>query len=99
MFVSPLLFESAQEFHKSRIQCIGRARRYGQSKMVHVYDFLALHTIDVDITEDRQCKHLRQEIPETGEEVWKLKSEEDLSDGKEVKNWRSGWESKHFLEG
>jgi hypothetical protein len=29
-------------------QAIGRARRYGQTKPVHIYHFLALKTIDVD---------------------------------------------------
>lgn len=98
MFISPLLSETAQEFHKSRTQCIGRARRYGQTKKVHIYDFLALDTLDVDITEDRQCKHLVQELPQSGEEGWKLISEEDMTDGEKVKSWRSGWERKDFSE-
>lgn len=98
IFLSPFLSETAHEFHKSRIQCIGRARRYGQTKKVHVYDFLALNTIDVDITEDQQCKHLVQESLEDGEEVWKLKSEQDMTDDEKMKTWRSGWERKKFSE-
>lgn len=35
-------------------QAIGRARRYGQEKRVHIYRFVALRTIDVDIMEQRE---------------------------------------------
>lgn len=34
-------------------QAIGRARRYGQTKPVHVYHFLSLKTIDVDVFQAR----------------------------------------------
>jgi hypothetical protein len=34
-------------------QAEGRARRYGQLKHVHVYRFLALKTIDVDVMQAR----------------------------------------------
>jgi hypothetical protein len=33
------------------LQAQGRARRYGQQKPVHVYNFLTLRTIDVDIVQ------------------------------------------------
>lgn len=38
-------------------QAIGRAWRYGQQKHVHIYHFLALKTIEVNIFEHRrqQC--------------------------------------------
>lgn len=98
MFVSPLLCESAHEFHESRTQCIGRARRYGQTKTVHVYDFLALNTVDVDITEDQQCKRLVQESPGNGEEAWRLKSEEEMTCDEKTKIWGSGWERKIFFD-
>ncbi|KAF2495114.1 hypothetical protein BU16DRAFT_561418 [Lophium mytilinum] len=49
IFLSPLL-EVSQHDHESKMeQAIGRARRYGQKKTVHVYHFVALNTIDVDI--------------------------------------------------
>ena len=35
-------------------QCIGRAKRYGQQKTVHVYRFVALRTADVDILQERE---------------------------------------------
>lgn len=39
-------------------QCIGRALRYGQTKAVHIYRFLALHTYDVDVIQNRERKTL-----------------------------------------
>jgi hypothetical protein len=35
-------------------QAIGRARRYGQDKHVHIYEFVTSKTIDVDILEKRK---------------------------------------------
>lgn len=98
MFVSPLLAESMHEFQESRIQCIGRARRYGQTKKVYVYDFLALNTIDVDITEEQRCKRLVQGPTFNGEEVWTLMSEEEMTDYQKAKEWGSGWRKKNFFE-
>lgn len=37
-------------------QAIGRARRYGQEKTVHVHHFLVKKTVDVDIMEFRTSK-------------------------------------------
>ena len=34
-------------------QAIGRARRNGQTKLVHVYHFLTVETIDIDYFESR----------------------------------------------
>jgi len=39
-------------------QAIGRVRRYGQTKTVHIYRFLSLKTIDVDIIQGRTQKKL-----------------------------------------
>ena len=35
-------------------QAEGRARRRGQVKHVHIYQFVSLNTIDVDVVEDRE---------------------------------------------
>ena len=35
-------------------QSIGRAKRYGQQKTVHIYRFVALRTADVDILQERE---------------------------------------------
>lgn len=46
--------ENAQENYDSAMtQAIGRARRWGQAKEVHVYHFLTVNTIDVDYHEAR----------------------------------------------
>jgi hypothetical protein len=39
-------------------QAIGRSRRYGQQKHVHVYHFLALKTIEVNIFEQRRRQYV-----------------------------------------
>ena len=45
-------------------QCIGRAKRYGQRKTVHIYRFVALRTIDVDILQEREQKTLVKTLVE-----------------------------------
>ncbi|KAB2572419.1 DNA repair protein RAD5 [Lasiodiplodia theobromae] len=54
IFLSPLLTSTSQKYHAAMIQSIGRARRYGQQRPIHVYRFIAPHTIDVDILEQRE---------------------------------------------
>ena len=54
IFLSPLLRDSQYEYSATMAQAIGRARRHGQQKMIHIYRILALHTIDVDILEHRE---------------------------------------------
>jgi len=54
IFVSPFLASTQYKYCASKTQAVGRARRYGQKKMVHVYQFLALKTMDVNLFEDRE---------------------------------------------
>src|SRR5450432_3004227 len=58
IFLSPYLTESQQRYGHAMTQAIGRARRYGQTKHVHIYHFLSLKTIDVDIMQIRTNKIL-----------------------------------------
>ncbi len=51
IFLSPYLTDREQTYRAGMTQAIGRARRYGQTKVVHTYHFLALKTIDVDVFE------------------------------------------------
>ncbi|KAF2102036.1 hypothetical protein NA57DRAFT_7963, partial [Rhizodiscina lignyota] len=53
LFVTPFLAESSEEYHACMEQAIGRAVRPGQTKPVHIYRFVTLNTIDVDILEKR----------------------------------------------
>lgn len=54
IFLSPLLSESQQAYDAIMAQAIGRVRRHKQNKDIHVYRIVALHTIDVDILEQRE---------------------------------------------
>lgn len=67
-------------------QCIGRARRYGQQNTVHVYRFVALRTVDVDILQEREEKTLvKKKSVQEGEEKTTV-VEKNLEKGK-----AAGW--------
>lgn len=54
IFLSPLLRDSQYGYDSTMAQAIGRVRRHGQQKEIHVYRLVALDTIDVDILEHRE---------------------------------------------
>ncbi|KAL4917150.1 hypothetical protein BDW62DRAFT_218256 [Aspergillus aurantiobrunneus] len=58
IFLSPLFAQTQYDYDSSMIQAIGRCRRYGQTKHVHVYHLLAKMTIDVNIFQERRGKVL-----------------------------------------
>lgn len=87
IFVSPLLANSRHHFAQSYIQCIGRARRNGQKKMVHVHRFVALGTVDVDCYEHRLESRLVQDEQDGR---WRFVPENELTDGQlEIRNGTS----------
>lgn len=43
-------------------QAMGRARRYGQTKPVHIYQFLSLKTVDVDTLQLHSGKILTENV-------------------------------------
>jgi SNF2 family DNA or RNA helicase len=49
IFISPLLTNTQENYDACMTQAIGRVRRYGQQKKVHIYHFLSKDTIDVDL--------------------------------------------------
>ncbi|KAG0123556.1 hypothetical protein HOY82DRAFT_495139 [Tuber indicum] len=53
IFLSPLLTTTDYEYRSCETQAIGRVRRYGQTKKVHVWRFLTENSIDVEIFQDR----------------------------------------------
>lgn len=53
-FVHPLLADSQQQYDAYETQAIGRIRRYGQTKTVHVWRYLAHDTIDMEIYKQRR---------------------------------------------
>ncbi|KAK3063052.1 hypothetical protein LTS18_002845, partial [Coniosporium uncinatum] len=54
VFVSPLLAESQYKYESAMVQAIGRCRRYGQEKVVRVYRFVGVKTVDVNVLEQRE---------------------------------------------
>lgn len=53
-----MLCETQYDYDSSMCQAIGRARRYGQSKHVHIYHFLAKKTMDVSVFQERRSRVL-----------------------------------------
>ena len=75
IFVAPYYTtgtDAQYTYEAARTQAIGRARRYGQTKTVMVYDFLASRTIDVDIFEQRSSKIVKLAENPRGELVHQL---------------------------
>ena len=62
IFLSPLLRDSQYGYDSTMAQAVGRVRRHGQKRPIHVYRICALHTIDVDILEHRE--HRRDALTE-----------------------------------
>ena len=60
IFVHPLLADSQQEYVAYETQAIGRIRRFGQSKTVHIHRFLVKDTIDTQIYHQRRCKETQE---------------------------------------
>ncbi|KAL4878957.1 hypothetical protein BJY04DRAFT_229492 [Aspergillus karnatakaensis] len=58
IFLSPLHTQTQYDYDSSMIQAIGRCRRYGQTRHVHVYHLLAKMTVDVNIFQERRGKAL-----------------------------------------
>lgn len=58
IFFSPLLTSTQYDYEASMTQAVGRVRRYGQKKTVHVHHFLAEMTIDVGIFQQRRQRVL-----------------------------------------
>ncbi|GLA58790.1 hypothetical protein AtubIFM54640_008897 [Aspergillus tubingensis] len=58
IFLSPMNAETQYDYESAMTQAIGRSRRYGQRRHVHVYHLLAKHTIDVNIFQQRRDKIL-----------------------------------------
>ena len=53
IFLSPLLAPTQEIYDACETQAVGRLRRYGQLKLVNIWRFLTLDTIDVEIFEQR----------------------------------------------
>lgn len=72
IFLAPYLTRGSAakaKYQSAMEQAIGRARRYGQKKEVHVYHFLYQHTFDVDLFEEMRVCTLVPETNGFGEET------------------------------
>ncbi|KAH7106183.1 hypothetical protein BKA62DRAFT_689117 [Auriculariales sp. MPI-PUGE-AT-0066] len=58
IFISPLLAPSQEKYDANETQAIGRLRRYGQTKTVHIWRFLTIDTKDVEIFEARSGRKI-----------------------------------------
>jgi hypothetical protein len=62
IFLSPLLAVSKQAYDARETQAIGRVRRYGQVRHVHIYRFLTMDSVDEMIYKERTGLGMRNNI-------------------------------------
>lgn len=53
IFLSPLLAPTQEIYDACETQAVGRLRRFGQTRLVHIWRFLSTNTIDEEIYEQR----------------------------------------------
>ncbi|KAL4867427.1 hypothetical protein BDV12DRAFT_198253 [Aspergillus spectabilis] len=79
IFLNPLHTQTQYDYDSAMIQAVGRCRRYGQTRHVHVYHLLAKTTVEVNIFQDRRGKVLvernRKAVLVDKEEALELGSE------------------------
>jgi hypothetical protein len=63
VFIAPYLTKDQEKYDQAVIQSTGRSRRFGQQKDVHVYRFVTLNSIDVDVIETNENKVLEDGKP------------------------------------
>jgi hypothetical protein len=56
--LSPLFVATQHDWEAGMTQAIGRARRFGQERAVHVYHLLVKNTYDVNIFQKRHASKL-----------------------------------------
>lgn len=64
IFLSPLFAKSKEHFKATETQAIGRVRRYGQVRPVHIWRFIARDTIDVEVYERFSGRNHQREVDE-----------------------------------
>jgi site-specific DNA-cytosine methylase len=87
IFLSPLLRDNQYTYDATMAQAIGRVRRHGQTRPIHVYRICALHTIDVDILEHREHRSnalVEPGAPMVGPPVAALELDQSESKGDRV---------------
>ncbi|CAG8396624.1 unnamed protein product [Penicillium salamii] len=88
IFFSPFLAETEDDWNAGMTQAIGRARRYGQLRVVHIYHLLARNTVEVNIFQQRnKCRLVLRHGVVTRLPEWEKHRETDVLLGGE-----SPWE-------
>lgn len=77
IFYAPLVARSQYDYESGMAQAIGRCRRYGQQKHVHIYHLLTLKTIEVNIFEQRRSEYI---VKRNGQHLPVSRSEVRVSD-------------------
>lgn len=84
-----MLVKTQYEYDAAMEQAIARSRRYGQGKVVYIYHFAALRTVDVDVLEHRHKRtngitdeDWNIQMPESLEKRVKTKMVTDISGSK-----------------
>lgn len=90
IFVAPFRSDDQAKFDQSYTQCIGRARRFGQTKMVYVYRFVVRNTQDVDEYEER-LKSKLLEVNDGQEVTYIFKNQKDLSEADKEQQHGTSW--------
>ncbi|WVQ93615.1 hypothetical protein IAU59_000691 [Kwoniella sp. CBS 9459] len=74
IFLGPLFTNSLLNYRAVETQAIGRVRRYGQERKVHIHRLLALDTIDMTIFESRRAElHAKPDYEQVPVEEYKGK--------------------------
>jgi SNF2 family DNA or RNA helicase len=85
IFLAPFWNQFQPKYDEFYTQSIGRVRRYGQKKTVHVYHLVALHTVDVCLVEDfSKGKKL---VQREGSGVFELEHVDNLTDEERAQDW------------
>ena len=64
IFLSPMFAKSKEHYKATETQAVGRVRRYGQTRQVNVWRFVARDTIDVEIYERFTGRNFQRELDE-----------------------------------
>lgn len=65
IFLSPLVLPEQSEWDSGMTQAIGRVRRYGQKRTVHVWHLLSEDTADITILKEREENRINEKTRRT----------------------------------
>ena len=77
-----------QHWNSQYKQAIGRSRRYGQTKTVYVYHFVALRTLEIDLIQtwtDEKVVYREKKAQ------WALVAKDELTEDEKTQNFATGF--------